>query len=46
MQEDVCGTGAGGDVMEKSNCRAAGEGDVIDGTRSLVGALCKGEISV
>lgn len=32
--------------MEKSNCRATGEGDVIEGTRRLVGALRKGEISV
>lgn len=32
--------------MEKSNRQAAGEGDVIEGTRSLVGVLRKGEISV
>lgn len=32
--------------MEKSNCRAAGEGDVIEGTQSLVGVLRKGEFSV
>lgn len=43
MQEDVCGSGAGEDVMVKSNRRAAGEGDVIEGTRSLVGVLRKGE---
>lgn len=32
--------------MEKSNCRAAVEGVVIERTRTLVGVLRKGEINV
>lgn len=45
MQEDICDTGAEGDIKEKSKCRAAGEGEVIEGTRCLIGVFFKGEIS-
>lgn len=33
-------------MLEKFNCRTAGEGDVIDGIRIFVGVFCIGEINL